>query len=139
MGEREASLETPAEVEKEAAPCPSVGERSWWDSDILGSVFFLSPMLLIMCVLTYFVKVLVHGDVHVCMLSLPCLPNRFMVSWEYPVCSTDRGSGPGKVGHAGVALFPFDKSRTNAGFEAQAGVAMHVAAGETQTQTRVGP
>lgn len=57
-----------------ATPCPSVGDRSWWDSDILGSVFFLSPMLLIMCVPTYFVKVLAHGDVHVFRYQLDTFP-----------------------------------------------------------------
>lgn len=82
-------------------------------------------MLLIMVVQTYFVKVLDHGDVHVFRYLLNTFPGwpsaccvaalstqRVLVPWECPVCFKDQGWGPGKGGHAGVALFPFEKSRT---------------------------
>lgn len=56
------------------APCPVVAEGSWWDDDVLGSVFFLSVMLLITCVPTYFVKVLVQGEVRVVRFRLARIP-----------------------------------------------------------------
>lgn len=118
-----------------AAPCPTVGEGSCWDSGILGSVgvFF-----------AIHASDNVHSDI-VCegsgpqyfyifryqldtfprfplslLLALAALSTQgFMASWEYPVCSTDQVSGPGKGGCAGVAPFPFEKSRTNTGFKAQ--------------------
>lgn len=111
-------------------------------------------MLLITFVPTYFVKVLVHSDVylfryqldtfpgfpHFLLLALAALSTQgFMASWEYPGCSTDRVSGPGKGGCAGVAPFPFEKSRTNVGFKSPASEAMYGTAREIQTQTTVGP
>lgn len=100
------------------APCPVVGEGSRRDDDILGSVFSLSPMLLIMCVPTYFVKVLVHGDVHAFRTSTRFLDGFLLLALVYPkglwspMCFIGQGWRPGRGGRAGIALFPLEKPRT---------------------------
>lgn len=101
------------------APCPAVGEGSRWDDDILGSVFSLSPMLLIMCVPTYFVKVWSTVMYTPSGLSLiRFLDGVLLLALDYPkgswspMCFIGQGWRPGRGGRAGVALFPFEKPRT---------------------------
>lgn len=119
-GEREVSLETPAEVEKVAAPCLQWvrGVLGRWYSWICGG--FLPPMLLITFVPTYFVKVLVHSDVylfryqldtfpgfpHFLLLALAALSTQgFMASWEYQCAPQIGFQGLAKVGVLGWHRF----------------------------------